>query len=302
MNRLVAVCAITAVLLCACLEGAGGPGDAADQIVAAERAMARLFREKGLREAYLSNLAEEAVTFRSGPCLARPIHEKRPADLPVLFAWEPELVDASLAGDLGYTFGPYHVYASRTAIEPVGQGHYLAFWRRQADGTWKSVVDVGTAHGKVDLTVQIRRPVAVNDRRSTGHPVEDLEGEKAALLEIDRGFSVLVRSKGMVEAYMAFMAEDFHYCREGEYPAIGREAAAGALKTEPGSMEWRPQAAVVAVSGDLAYTYGTREDGSTPAGSGAQGRTSYLRIWNRGSGDRWVLFLELVVPYPPQGS
>ena len=302
LTRLVAAYAAAGLFFCPCMAGAGAPGDAAEEVVAAERAMARLFREKGLREAYLSNLAEDAVAFRAGPCLARPIHEKRPADLPVLFAWEPELVDVSLAGDLGYTFGPYHVYPNRTATEPVGQGHYLAFWRKRADGVWKSVVDVGIAHGKVDLTVaQIRRPARTGEHGLAGDPVKDLDGEKAALLEIDRSFGERVRSQGMVAAYTSLAAEDFHYCLEGAYPTIGRSAAAEVLKDGTGSVAWQPQAAVVAASGDLGYTYGTRERRQAGRGDAAAERASYLRVWNRGLRGEWVLFLELVVPYPPHG-
>lgn len=295
LTRLVAAC----LLCCPWMAGAGAPGDAAEEVIAAERAMAKLFREKGLREAYLSNLAEDAVAFRAGPCLARPIHEKRPADLPVLFAWEPELVDVSLAGDLGYTFGPYHVYPNRTATEPVGQGHYLAFWRKQADGVWKSVVDVGIAHGKVDLAVaRIRRPARTGQPLPVAGPVQSLDQAKAALLEIDRGFGERVRSQGWVGAYTGLAAEDFHSCIEGAYPTIGRSAAAEVLQHSSGAVAWRPQAAVVAASGDLGYTYGTRERSQAGGADAATERASYLRVWNRGPRGEWVLFLELVVPYP----
>jgi len=299
INPLIVV--LLCLLPCLPLSGGADPDAALDEIIAAEHAMAKLFYEKGLREAYLTYMAEEAIAFRDGPCLARPRHEKQPPDLPILFAWEPELADVSRAGDLGYTFGPYHVYKNRSERDPVGKGHYLAFWRRKADHSWKSVVDVGTSHGPVSLAVdRIRRPAMPAAQGLLPNPPADAGKEKTGLMLLDRDFSDFARDRGTVEAYRKFAAEDFHFCREGEYPVIGKAAALETVKAMSGFMVWQPQNAVVAASGDLAYTYGTGELGRAPSAEGAAGRFSYIRIWNRDSAGNWVMFLDLSVPFPAQ--
>ena len=65
------------------------------------------------------------------------------ADTSFALNWEPVLADASVSGDLGYTVG---LSQSRRA-GPDGQvtntGKYVTIWKKQADGRWKAVLDIG---------------------------------------------------------------------------------------------------------------------------------------------------------------
>jgi ketosteroid isomerase-like protein len=63
--------------------------------------------------------------------------------------WKPSQAEVSLGGDLGYTWGRYE-YRDRTADgKPVIEtGTYVTIWRRQSDGSWKVVLDGGTADPK----------------------------------------------------------------------------------------------------------------------------------------------------------
>jgi ketosteroid isomerase-like protein len=58
--------------------------------------------------------------------------------------WEPLRADIAASGDLGWTTG---TYVSRTTL-PDGttterDGRYVTIWRKQADGSWKVVMDLG---------------------------------------------------------------------------------------------------------------------------------------------------------------
>ena len=56
--------------------------------------------------------------------------------------WAPDEARMSGAGDLGYTIGTYLL---RSPGEPGSAGgRYVTIWRRQADGAWRVVVDIGT--------------------------------------------------------------------------------------------------------------------------------------------------------------
>jgi ketosteroid isomerase-like protein len=52
-------------------------------------------------------------------------------------------VDVAKSGDLGYTQGSYSLTQSnpKTKAPEVEKGKYLTVYRKQADGTWKSVQD-----------------------------------------------------------------------------------------------------------------------------------------------------------------
>jgi ketosteroid isomerase-like protein len=48
------------------------------------------------------------------------------------------------SGDLGYTWGFYESrWRSEDGREQVTRGKYTSVWRRQADGAWKAVLDMG---------------------------------------------------------------------------------------------------------------------------------------------------------------
>ncbi len=61
-------------------------------------------------------------------------------------AWQPVLAHASRSGDLGFTVGTYQ----SSAVNPdgttrTGYGKYLTVWKRQADGSFKYIVDGGAS-------------------------------------------------------------------------------------------------------------------------------------------------------------
>jgi ketosteroid isomerase-like protein len=55
----------------------------------------------------------------------------------------PTKVDVAKSGDLGYTQGTYSLTTSnpKTKAPATEKGKYLTVYRKQTDGTWKSVED-----------------------------------------------------------------------------------------------------------------------------------------------------------------
>ena len=59
--------------------------------------------------------------------------------------WKPFRAEVSVSGDLGYTLGTYESRAAGADGKIVTRyGKYCSVWKRQKDGSWKWVVDVGT--------------------------------------------------------------------------------------------------------------------------------------------------------------
>jgi ketosteroid isomerase-like protein len=66
-----------------------------------------------------------------------------------ILAWRPTTADVSNDGTLGYTIGTYNYHVrGRDSAATASTGHYLTVWRRQADGSWKVLADIGTQHPK----------------------------------------------------------------------------------------------------------------------------------------------------------
>lgn len=57
--------------------------------------------------------------------------------------WRPVSAEASEDGDLGYTVGRWERRHWVGADTAVTHGSYVTIWRKQGDGTWKVVLDVG---------------------------------------------------------------------------------------------------------------------------------------------------------------
>jgi ketosteroid isomerase-like protein len=56
--------------------------------------------------------------------------------------WEPEFVDISSSGDLGYTYGYYQFKAIGKDGKPIlDSGIFHTVWKLQPDGSWKFVWD-----------------------------------------------------------------------------------------------------------------------------------------------------------------
>jgi|SoiMetStandDraft_2_1073263.scaffolds.fasta_scaffold59259_2 ketosteroid isomerase-like protein len=59
--------------------------------------------------------------------------------------WKPNKAEAAASGDLGYTLGSYELRSKDKDGNPITRyGKYCSVWKKQPDGSWKWVVDVGT--------------------------------------------------------------------------------------------------------------------------------------------------------------
>lgn len=59
-------------------------------------------------------------------------------------AWEPDHAEVAASGDLGWTTGTYVARRAEPGAEGTRQtGRYVSIWRKDADGRWKVVMDLG---------------------------------------------------------------------------------------------------------------------------------------------------------------
>lgn len=61
--------------------------------------------------------------------------------------WQPAFADVSASGDLGYTSGRFQVVQNGSDGKPAvtNRGKYVTVWKRQSDGSWKVVLDIGNS-------------------------------------------------------------------------------------------------------------------------------------------------------------
>jgi len=69
-----------------------------------------------------------------------------PSDKKPLLAWQPSFAGMAESGDMGFTTGPWEFKGDVKDEKPSGYGHFMTVWKKQADGSWKFVVDLGISH------------------------------------------------------------------------------------------------------------------------------------------------------------
>jgi ketosteroid isomerase-like protein len=57
--------------------------------------------------------------------------------------WTPLKAVMAASGELGYTYGTYERKRLREGKPTVETGKYVTVWKRQPDGKWKVVLDMG---------------------------------------------------------------------------------------------------------------------------------------------------------------
>lgn len=258
-----------------------------ESMVAAERAFSKLSVDKGVKEAFVTHIADDGIIYRGGgPVKGKEWTAARP-NPPFTLVWWPEHADIARSGDMGWTTGPFESEAQGEK----GYGHYLTVWKKQADGNWRFAIDTGIGHEKPANLQPTPNPLKAGKTKVSTKA--DPAAAKSSLLAADKELGQAT-AQGAQAAYAARLADDAIVMRNDAFPHVGRDAARAALDKEPKSMTSQPTEGDVSGGGDLGYTYGTAEWKSGEETV----KGNYLRIWEQ-QGGAWKLRVDLITPIPP---
>ena len=295
MTGVRAATTVAVILLCAVGSRAQQPQPvppALSRLADTERAFAARAAVVGWKQAFLEYFADDAVAFNGAKTEPAKDQLKQvpdpPKDLQLL--WEPRYGDVAASGDLGWLTGP------STTINPARNngapryGNYASVWKRQADGSYKVLLDVG-------IPLPMEAPfapgftrAAVGDRYSGSDTVTAATGAlRGADMALNRA---LTRSQEMAFAGRLTTGARLH--RPAVMPVAGEEAIRTWTRTQPAFSAADTRAAETAGSRDLGYTYGTYAlpaDGATPVQQGF-----YTRVWSRGRDGDWKVALDVLQP------
>jgi ketosteroid isomerase-like protein len=249
-----------------------------------ERAFARRAAETTVRQAFIEFFADESVGFEPDPVPAREALRKRttPQAPGFQLLWEPRLGDIAASGDLGYLTGPaVFVNPGR----PDSYGCYFSVWKRQRDGAFRVILDVG-------IETPEKTPFASGFVRSAAVPAwkgrEPRTQAEASLLAADQRLAAAIASAGASTAFAAVMPPAARMHRTGHQP-MPRDAAMRWLARYAAAMTSEPMKAETSAAGDLGYTWGKYSaTGETGAVSGY-----YVRAWTRTANGAWRLVADV---------
>jgi ketosteroid isomerase-like protein len=147
-----------------------------------------------------------------------------------------------------------------------------------------------------------KNAAAPEPRPAQPQPAEvNLETTRNALLQTDLSFSRMSEEKGAAQAFYEFLAPEAISLSAGEPPIRGRDAIKVHLAAgSQGFLTWQPQAADVAESGDMGFTWGTAIFQS----KGADEKpgiiySKYVTVWKKQTNGLWQVVLFSSNPSPP---
>ncbi len=261
-------------------------------MVDTERAFAARAKMVGWKQAFLEYFADSAIGFDgetsgSAKDQLRPLPDP-PKDMQLL--WEPRYGDAAKSGELGYLTGP------STNINPARNngtpryGTYASVWKRQGDGSYKVVMDVGvTTPGPTTFAPGFTRAPLMPRYAGKDTP----EAAARSLREAD---AALTRAAlvNRAAAYRGRLVSGARLHLPNAQPLAGEGAVLAWLATQPPLSIGETRFAEAARSADLGYTWGAYA--APAAGSEAAQKGFYMRVWARGADGSWKVALDVLQP------
>ncbi len=273
-----------------------------------ERAFARLGAEKGVRESFLAYFTEDGVWFVPAPSRTAADLRSRPAPTGPprrKLEWAPLYGDVSRAGDLGYDTGPSANSDLTDAHGPTRYGYFFSIWKKQANGDWRVVLDLGTQTPDVwDPTKQPEvRAAPASGYKPKGAMAHTpltatvLENETASLNAAEAAFSKAAQSEGIASASARDLDAHARMHRNDLSPVVGRENIRAFLAKKDFRPHWEPMHSDIAASADLGYTYG-KYWAPGIGEKGAEETGYYVHVWRKDARGDWKLVFDVTSPAP----
>jgi ketosteroid isomerase-like protein len=268
-------------------------------MVDTERAFSRTSEEKGIREAFAGFIADDGILFRPHAVVGKKWmqeHPLPPSNTRPLLTWQPVFAAISRSGDLGYTTGPWQFKTDIKDARPSAFGDFMTIWKKQADGNWRFVLDLGVSHPEPQTEAKATFPRAATSRFAR----VDVDATRTALLNEEREFSKASADLGAAEAFLLKADIGARVYRENKIPFVGRADVSAAMYPSSSVWTWTPAFADVSRAGDLAYSYGTYEVRDKKSGAISESG-NYARVWKKLAG-MWRVVIDVANPVAEKES
>ena len=144
-----AVALTVSVFLARCASTPAAQAPDKSVLLRADEEFARYAAAHGIAEAFAAYAAPDATILPAG---ADPVRGREAirsfftAAAGTVLTWKPYAAEIASSGDIGYTLGTYESRSKDEAGNPVTRyGKYCTIWKKQPDGSWKYVVDLGNS-------------------------------------------------------------------------------------------------------------------------------------------------------------
>ena len=258
-----------ALLSGACASGSGRYNPAAD-LAAADLAAAADAQATSVTEVFQEILSFDGVLFTPAPVNGLTFLKSNPLPASMLMRWTPVHAETSANQLIGYTTGVFE-FGPRDGA-PVERGDYLTIWHREG-GTWRVMADASVT------TIPASSVDEARGRHTTKTGLNRFKVDEVLLLSYDDNLNA-----DHTNRLAMYGSPQIKLMRPGHPASKTLEEAISIAGKTPGS-EWTRTRLHIPVSGDVAYSYGTRKVGTELRG--------WLRVYRMTNMAQWKLLLEL---------
>lgn len=264
-------------------------------LVEAEKAFSAAAVKDGFRASFIQFFDDDGIGFGPHPEKTKGVLLKRPAPVapaPNIFQWTPMYGDISLSGDYGYTTGPLLFTDRATPPKVLGNGMYFSVWKKQADGGWKVIIDMGVDTPEAVGPINTGFTTIVNPNGIGKNALKNLDAGNYDTLDAE--FSADIEKNGLAKAYTARVNDAFRIHRRGMMPVLNKEGLKKFLESQSGKPAFKSIGGNISQSKDFAYTYGSFQ---AAAADGVK-EGYYIHVWRRDKSKKWRLALDVVSDLP----
>lgn len=260
-------------------------------LVATEQAFAKAAENKGTKAAFLEFLADDAITFNPTETNGKLFWQNRPESTARL-KWSPDWADVSSDGGFGYTTGGWSFYPKGKKGEAAGFGEYLTIWKKQTDGIYRAILDIGISHEK-----------SADQIKTWKSPTDAGKGE----MKVEKGIKLdaltdIFSKELLSQGYFNYLADDAVVLRDGYETFYGKTNAFVGLekmdKNFPKQSFLNFKADVSPIYGNMMFTKGiyqlTHKDNTFT-------RYNFVQIWKYRNG-KWQIVVDVFTAVKEENS
>lgn len=213
------------------------------KIFQTEKDFERAVAEKGINQGFIEYLSADGILFRPNPINGRAYLKSQPSS-PASLTWNPEYIDVSSNGALGYSIGNGEFRAKGKDDPTIHYSHYVSIWQRQPNGNYLAALDTGISHEKPEkIETEWKSPEGFK---------KEINEKKSAAADTATGFFETAEKQSMEKAYKTFLADDARVLREGKMPFVGKNAALAEIKSSKSKIKFTKRS-VFTGAADMAY-------------------------------------------------
>lgn len=257
--------------------------DDARKVYQTEKDFERAVAEKGVNQGFIEFLSADGILFRPNPVNGINFLKSQPASS-ALLTWNPEYIDVSSNGAIGYSIGNGEFRPQGKNGAEVYYSHYVSVWQRQPDGSYRAALDTGIFHEK---------PAKIETEwTSPANSQKELNEKKSSAADSATAFFEAAEKQSLEKAYKAFLADDARIFREGKMPFVGKKAALAEIKSSKSKIKFVKRS-VFTGAADIAYF----TNGYTLLDKNGREieKGNFVQIWKLRDG-KWQIVVDIFNP------